>query len=335
MHKKHGGMRVPGLVLAAALALPASAMAQGTLNVGSETVGGAGGSATLGGLMASLINNIWGPFWGLLVTAAFVLGLWLIGTGLAKLRDVGSPHSSEALNASLRIFGGALLVALPDTIGMGLGTFYNTVTGHGLDGSDGPGAVTSCLAADVPFTCMAKNMADNLVPVFVEVAFALLFLIGAGMIAHAVYTLATSQANGGRGQQGNWLARFIIGALICNVPLLMHSLETTFGITGGTIAADGFNASSGMLAYAPEGGAAAALSRYTELIGYILRILVMFGVIAVWRGILYLRAFADGNDRGGMSPGITHIVGGVLLANAKFTTCMLMNTLLGAGLGFC
>lgn len=295
-------------------------------------------SDTMGGVIGTLAGDIWQPFWHLLLGLGFLLGLYLVAAGLAKLRDTGGPGSRGAADGILRLVGGALLIALPDTVNIGVVSFYNSITGHAMQsGGNGPGAVAECLQSmggGSPLTCVAKNVASNLVPVFIEVSFGLFYLVGVAMILHAIYTMATSHAAGHNQTPKGWLARVVIGFLICNVPHLMLTVQNTLGIRNGTVMDTGFSRNSSLLAYTAD-SSAGVLAQYAELIGYCFQILVMFGVIAVWRGIMYLRAFADGSERGGMGPGITHIIGGVLLANAKWTTCIVVNTFFGSGLGFC
>lgn len=322
----------PSLFAALAVMAPVAAQAQTT--------------GTLGGLVGITIDNLWEPFWIVLLGSAFLLGVWLVATGLSRLRDIGGSHGhaqGQAMDGITRIVGGALLVALPDTMNAGIMTFYGNITGHAMNSANGQvGGVNSCLAttggvAGSTLTCVAHNVASNLVPVFIEVSFGLLYLIGAAMILHALYTLATSHAAGHRQIPKGWVARIVIGALICNVPHLMSAIETTMGIQNGTILDTGYSQTSNLLAYNNTSGG--VLAEYSQLIGYLFQILVMFGVIAVWRGIFFLRSYAEGTGRATVGQGLTHIIGGVLLTNSKYSTCILMNTFMGAAagaaMGFC
>jgi uncharacterized membrane protein HdeD (DUF308 family) len=304
-------------------------------------------ATTLGGLIGTATSSIWQPAWTLLLGLGFLVGLWLVATGLTRLRDVGSHQGNQGMmDGVLRIIGGALLVGLPDTVNAGIMTFYDNVTGHPIDTANGTvHAVSDCLNSTSSMggstlTCVAGNVAANLVPVFVEVSFALLYLVGAVMIVHSIYTLATSHASGNRQQQKGWVIRIIIGVLICNVPYLMTAIEQTIGISNGTIMGTGFDQNNNdMLAYSYTGSGTSILAEYATLIGDLFIIMVMFGVVAVWRGIFFLRSYAEGNGRATLGQGLTHVIGGVVLANIKFAVCLLMNTFLGmaagAAMGFC
>jgi hypothetical protein len=298
----------------------------------SLAAGQAHAQSSLGNLVGHVADDIWQPFWILLLGGAFILGMWLVATGLGKLREGGHGHHGSGHTEGIaRVVGGALLIGLPDTLGYGIGTFYSTVTGHSM-GSAAIGGTTDCTTGG-GVTCVAQNVAQNLVPVFVEVSFGLFFLFGAYLIASAIHELATSHAAGHKQGAKGALTRAFMGALCCNIPYLFSAIEGTLGITGGSIITSGFDTSSSMLSY--SGGSSSVLANYSQLIGFVFQILVMFGVMSVWKGITYLRAYAEGNERGGAGPGLTHVVGGALLANAKYTTCVVATTFIGNSLGFC
>jgi len=293
-------------------------------------------TTSLGQMVGSFANDVWQPFCLLVLGLAFLSGLWLIATGISKMRESGGhQHQNAALEGVMRIIGGAFLVGLPDTVNLGIASFYGAMTGHAMNSANGTaGAVTDCLQGG-GVTCVAQNIATNLVPVFVEVSFGLLYFFGVVIVFHALYSMATSHGSGQQQSKG-WLPRIIIGLLICNVPHLFSLFETTFGVGDGTITDTGFNQSSSLLAYTAN-GTSQVLTSYASLIQWCFHILVMFGVIAFIRGILQLRAFAEGKERGhgGMGGGITHVVGGIMLANSKWTVCIVLNTFFGQGMGFC
>ena len=292
---------------------------------------------TLGDMVAGIAADIWAPFWILTMGLSLLVGLYLVAMGIFKLRDIGGHGQSTALDGLLRICGGAFLVALPDTLNIGLMSFYGAVTGHPMTSANAAvGAVDDCISgANAGLTCVAKNVATNLVPVFVEVSFGLMFLVGALMVFQALHGLATSHATGHHRMPDGWSSNLIWGILLCNTPHLLTLIATTLGITSATVGdSGGLNNAGGMLAYTAPANAT-VLASYASLIGYLFQIFVMFGVLAVWKGIVYLRAYASGQERGGMGPGMTHILGGVLLANAKFATCIVVNTFFGNGFGFC
>ena len=294
-------------------------------------------TTTIGGLVASLSSNIWQPFWLLLLAVGFLYGLYSIALGLSKLRDLGGHNDrGAALDGILRIVGGALLVGLPDCINAGVGTFYNSVMGYTTTSQVSVGGVSDCIdqATGDALTCVAQNIVSNMVPVVTEVSFCLFYLCGATMIAHSLYTMANSHSTGHHQMPKGWMWRLIIGCLICNMPSLMNAISDTMGISNGTIMATGFDQNSTNLLYTAD-GSVTILAEYSALIADVFKILVMFGVLYVWKGVSLLRAFAEGTERGGMGPGITHIVGGVLLTNMKWTVCIVMNTFVGAAAGFC
>ena len=320
--------QMAGFAVLALAALPEAARAQ---SMGTTTT-------TVGNMVQAMTSDVWRPFWLLLMGVAFMTGLWLVFTGLVKFRDIGGHGHSGALEGAMRILGGSLLLALPDTIGAGISTFYSTATGHGLNSSLGTvGSVTDCTQSATTnggaLACVAQNVAGNMAPVVTEVVFAMLYLFGAFYIMRAIYEMATSHSSRGHAQAG-WGKQLIIGALICNTPYMLTALETTMGIQNGTIMDAGFNSTSNMLAYQSTTGT--VLDQYTGLINSLFHIMVMFGVIYACRGIFFLKNAAEGNRQGGgVMQGMTHFIGGVLLANAKWTTCIVLTSLIGSAVGFC
>lgn len=316
-------------VLAAAIALdPSAALAQTSA------------SQTIGDLFASLGNDVWKPFIYLIVSAAYLVGFYLLATGLVKLRDAGG-REGGGMDGAARLAGAAFLICLPEVMGSGLMSFFGQAVGWRADQASA-GGTDLCVStvgggSASPLTCVAKNFATNVVPVGVKVLFGLFYLAGMAMVAHAIYTAATASSSGQRGLPKGWSGRLVIGILVANVPQFMLAVATTLGIGGATINGNGLNASSSLLSY--SGTSVGLLSTYADLVKYVFTILVLFGVIAVWKGMMMLRAHAEGGQQGTMGSGLTHVIGGVLLANSKFTVCVVMNTLFGlssgAQMGFC
>jgi hypothetical protein len=292
-------------------------------------------ATTIGGMAASFFDNIWAPFWALFFLVCFLGGLYLVVDGLIRLKNIGERGESSA-DGIFRLLGGGVLLAIPRAAGETIATFYGGVSNYvaSSGGSANPGAVQSCLENSGGITCVAQNIAQNIVPPFVEVSFDIMAFVGIFMIAHTIYEVSTSYASGRRTLPQGWFAKILLGALMANTPNLFFLIEETLGDANATINTYGFSTSSSMLSYQANGGSA-ILQEYQSLIGWIFEILVLFGVLSVWRGIMKIKAQADGSERGGLGSGLTHIVAGVLLANAKWTTCLVSNTMFGQGYGFC
>jgi hypothetical protein len=337
------------LAAAAFAALAAAAMPEQAF---AQLAGAAMPTNTLGGIVNAAGTDLAKSFLLFLVAAAYLTGFWLCFIGLWKLAanaDKGFTHDGAWLDGIMRIAGGSLLIAMPDVLNCGLYTLYQDTMGYQgsiSHAAGGGGSVTDCLTgagsgSTQVMTCVAKNVATNLVPVFVEVAFIMFYIVGIGMVFHVIHGLAKSSAHGSRGAPEGWLPRLIIGVLICNVPHLMQSLEVTLGFGAGEILANGAQGLTGgmaqppsLLAYSGAGTSIAALQQFSTLIGWVFVIMVMFGVLSVWRGLMHLKALSEGNRQSSMGNGITHIVAGVFLANAKASTCALMSTFVGNGLGW-
>lgn len=298
-------------------------------------------SQTLGGVFSNVGDNLWQPFLLLIVAIAYLVGFGLLTSGLVRLRDASGREGGTLGDGLGRLAGAAFLICLPDLMGAGLMTLYASGGAFSATGV-AAGGTENCLSsagAATPLTCVAKNFAVNVVPVAIKVIFGLFFLVGLAIVAHCVHVAATASSQGQRGLPKGWTPKLVLGIVVANIPQLMMAVSGTIGIGDMTVNSSGFNSGSSLLSYTGGSGAISVLASYADLIKWVFQILILFGVVAVARGISFLKAHADGGQQGGMGAGLTHIVGGVLLANSKFTVCVVVNTLFGfsAGttMGFC
>lgn len=310
-----------GFAVLLALALPDTAAAAPTI-----------------GASLSIFAQVIGPLITLTAVMSTVVGAYLLFNGLKSFADASSSRGQVTFNDGFaKLIGAVLLISIPETLGIGVTSLFGaTYDTRVYDGSYEYGGVTSCISGGgMILSCMANNIATNVVPVFLKVAFALMFLSGAALAAQTIYKMATQHGNGQRGHERGLVLKLLIAIVLANSPVFLGQMSETFGITGGTLSAIGtINSSSSLLAYnAPAG----MLSQYASLIASLFRIFVMFGVIAVWRGLFLLKAGAEGSQQGAAGAGAWHIIGGVFLVNIKFTVCLVLNTTAGGGgtMGFC
>jgi hypothetical protein len=318
---------------------------------------------TLGEKLVGLIDNVWNPLFLLIAVVAAVGGVWMMAKGLMKLAHASSQNGNS--NSFLWAPGltwiivGAMLIALPDTAGMGMNTIFGsargagTLSGAGLDYKDGvtgdyftamtggivkPGDVTDCIGADDPAVCMAKNIAVNAVPMGIMVLFSLVFLAG---LAGAAMTLVEMAKNSDQpGQSKSHITRLVVSVLLMNAPMAFSFMsKTMFGSSESAISSTfgNLNASSSLLKYT-TGSEIDIVIRYSALIGYCFTILAFFGAWAYVRGIFMVKGVAEaGRNAGSYGMAGVYMVAGILMANAKASTCVIMKTTGGAGLaaGFC
>jgi hypothetical protein len=299
-------------------------------------------TSTMGGVVQSLGKDVLPAFSTLLVSIAYIVGLYLIFAGIMKLKAgiSGGGARGAYTDALVRMFAGSFLLALPDTMGIGVATvlgsseYTSNVSGATVGGvSDCTGTSGSSL----PLTCIAQNIGKNFVPVMIEVIFGFCFMIGLFLILHGFYKMAQNH-NEGRGQQDRgWKMELLVGFVLGNIPILMSDLASTLGFSESTITASGFigvNSGASILSYTPP-VSNAMLTQYASLIGWLFVILTLFGVWSFVQGWFILKAHADGGGRKTVMGGFTHIGAGVLLANAKISTCFIVGTMMGNGMGFC
>lgn len=201
-----------------------------------------------------------------------------------------------------------------------------------------------CLAKLEGVTCMARNLAKNAVPMGIYAIYTICFLAGFAMFASCLWAVSKAYGQGG-GHQGlppGFWTKFAVALLLINSPLLIMTFATTLQGHGGVLSITGFDAGSSFLSYSfsqtqSATNTSAQLQKFAELIGYVFVILAFFGVWAFFKGIFMVKASAEGKSQGTMGGGMVFMVGGVLLANAKISTCMVMYTFGGMGMtfGFC
>ena len=285
-------------------------------------------------MITSLGTDLAAPVSTLLMAGSLLLGIFLIGTGLMRMVDIGGGREGTAKDSLFRMMGGAVLSALPFmAMGIGATLFGGNPEGFNPSGitAPDPSACLSTSGSGVPLTCVAKNIANNLAKPATSVLMGLAYLSGLFLIATALHKLATSQGQGHHQEAKVWAPRLLFGGLLTQMPPFIASIARTLGYDTSVVGASGMTqVASPSLSM---GGSSSISGDMTELLGHIFVICMMFGVLAVWRGIGKLRGYAEGTEREGVGAGVTHIVGGVLLANAQFTICAVSRTFVGSS--FC
>lgn len=352
---------------AATTAFLYSAAAYAQLNTGSGTTGF--GDNSLGSKLYGFLTNSTAPVFVLLAGISWLCGLFLLGTGLAKLAGQAEHHGhrGESAGALVRILAGILLFAMPDVAGIGISSITGGITNifgsssdlaqisQSLDIENGSGSGTianrqsnltsilqhatvtpprDCLASLEGISCMAENVAKNFVPIGIYSVYVLCFLAGAAMFMSCLWALSRAYGHHGQGMQPGFWAKVLTALILMNSPWLIAMFATTLNGTGGVLSETGFNSSSGLLSYTfmqtgQQTNASAQLQKFADLIGYLMTILAFFGVWAFFRGVFVCKATAEGKSGSTYGHGIVFMVGGVLLANAKMSICATLFTMMG------
>jgi uncharacterized membrane protein HdeD (DUF308 family) len=252
----------------------------------------------------------------------------------------------------------AMLIALPDAAGMGMTSLLGAAKGNGTLGSQGldyndngmstsgwltsingslasVGSVENCLQSPTPATCMASNIATNVIPMAVYALFAMVFIFGLIMFAMALLDMAKASEGPSHNNKGG-LTKLITAMLLMNAPLAFGiATKTLFG-TDGTIGEAGLSATSSLLKYS-SGSSLEIVQKYSEMIGHSFTILTFFGAWSFVRGVFMIKSTVEGRGQGSMGMAGVYIVAGILMANAKMSTCYILSTVGGAdmGAGFC
>lgn len=306
-------------------------------------------ATTIGERVGSIVTDLTGPFIFLLSIGALVGGLALLGKGLVKLKDA-SGNNAEVGSAMLTILAAVILIALPEAAGTGMMTITQQsgiisaadirAAKVGLDDS-GSGEfnvgdltaadVTNCYTSEKAVPCIAKNIATNVVPVGIQATFILVFIAGLWGLAGTLFSLTKVQ--GGRGLPEGFWGKIVFNLLLLNASLLFQFTSQTLMGKSGTVGGNGLNDGSSLLTY--DIGAGEKFAQYQEMIGYIFVILALFGAFAFVRGIFVMKSAGEGKQGSSYGHGIVFMVAGILLANAKFSTCTVLSTMGVGTIGFC
>jgi uncharacterized membrane protein HdeD (DUF308 family) len=76
---------------------------------------------------------------------------------------------------------------------------------------------------------------------------------------------------------------------------------------------------------------------YSQLLSNAFVILVFFGAWAFVRGVFMFKGVAEGKQQGSYGMAFTYTIAGIMLANAKFSTCLILGTVGGvdSAVDFC
>ncbi len=326
---------------------------------------------TIGGGLQTALNDAFGPVLFAIVFLAFAAGLFLFAKGLVRLTH--ATHDRGELGpAFLSIVAAVLLICLPEVAGVGVTSVFQGSSFIGSSellqvqqsydssgsGSSQPtqsiasrvmgfasvGNVDSCLSGstggsgtnstDNAVTCMAHNIAANAVPMGVLAIFIFAFLAGLFTFASCVIELTKGDQN--QRTPSFWM-KLLGSILLMNAMwLFVMSTNTILGMGKDVIGASGLNSNSTFLSY--SGNLGTSFAAYAQLIGYCFVILAFFGVFAFVRGITMLKNAAEGKGQATYTSGMVFMFAGILLANAKYTSCMVLTTVAGSSAsvtGFC
>lgn len=315
--------------------------------------------STVGNRLSAIVDDVWNPFFLLVAVCSAIGGLFMFARGMMKLVAASGDRSNMGFGPGLvSLVIAAALLALPDAAGMGMtsilgsakggstlggseldygdngisGNFLNAITG----GKATVGGVQNCLDSSTPAACMAQNIATNVIPMAVMALFGMVFIFGLIIFAMTLVEIAKGQENPNQAGKGA-ITKLVTAVLLMNAPLAFGLATRTMLGMDGTIGDSGLNTSSELLKY-PTGSSLEIVKKYTELIGHSFTILTFFGAWAFVRGIFMIKSLVEGRgQQGSFGMAGVYIVAGVLMANAKPSTCFILNTVGGASMaaGFC
>jgi hypothetical protein len=135
-------------------------------------------------------------------------------------------------------------------------------------------------------------------------------VIGIFLVSSSIFAWTKTMEDSSRNSMKVPLSLFFSGIIIFQIGDALKTMEDTFGMSGRNILS---SAAGG-----GQNGAAVILA----VLGFV----QIIGFIAFIRGFLILQKYSSGEARDGMGRAITHIAGGVMAVNIKWTIAMLVQT---------
>lgn len=325
--------RIASLVLGTTLSLSATAASAAPET--SCATGTTDGSATLGYMFCRLQESSLASGIAVLLLICFIGGLFLFYRAAKNLISVTDGKAQGGFGSALMpLAAGTFLVALPTTIGIGLATITGSNTAWNIAAKDSVGDAGMLEVDDV--LSMIGNFAINAAGPLSTLVMGIAVLIGIALVASAMFALAKfgdpQQQAESPGAVG---ARFFVGVCLVNIFWLMDMIGGSFGLSN--LGQERLTNIS-TLAYTAATQAQAAddlATRFNYVLDIAFMALIPFGLMALVRGLLILKDSADQRkQQASLGTGLTHVVGGIALVNAKVVSCAVMKTLAGAA-SFC
>lgn len=316
-------------------------------------------AATVGEALRNMLLDIWNPLLLVTVMIAGLSGIFLLVRGILKFVSAaqngnGGGYGSAVAHVALAAF----LIALPQASGMGMNSIFGDARGGGtlssgaldyddngitgnylgslMGGVAGVGGVENCISNPAPAVCMSKNIAQNVIPMAVVMLFALTFLAGLAIAGTTIVQWAKSTDRNEQSRSN--ILKIVTAILLMNASVLFRIVTTTVMGQDTPVSDLGHLMTSSPLLSYPVSSSLEVVKHYSALIGNAFTILVFFGAWAFVRGIFMIKGVAEaGRQAGSYGMAATYIIAGILMANAKYSTCVILSTVGGfdMGAGFC
>lgn len=294
-----------------------------------------------------------GPFYVLLQGISTISGLVFLSWAIFDFKRKGDPANRKPIETShiiAKLFASSASFALLAFCNEGTQTIFGSNIYIGSITSHPPGSITQCnttqgvgsddIANVNAALCIARNIGSNVVPIANESLMILFTLCGILIIMKALKDIATLHSPHNKTTLMKNVVLITFGSVLSASNYFLNSIQNTFGILNGFITTDGQTYSGmgnlpEMFRYTANGNN--ALTAYSQLESWSFYIMTTIGMFAVARGYyIFFNHFSENPSRKhGIPSAIVFIICGVALFNGKWSTCMLFNTIMGMGLGFC
>lgn len=278
---------------------------------------------TIGGSICRIYDSVkpggGGNLLALIGLVCMIVGVLTIGSGLmgAYKLSSGGQGAPKVSGLVWRMFGGAILVALPAGVEMVRKSLF--------ENPDGEANFRFSLftVADSPSLDRALTaFVDNLKNPMINITFFIFTIIGVVILARTLYAMSGINFEQQKMSPTSMISRLIIGGCLVSSWSIYTTVTQT--VMGGYPDAIGHT-----LAYSSEALDTVTAGRVNNILNAALTWVQMIGLIAFFRGFLVLKASLDGQGNGGISAGMTHIIAGTLCINIPWTILMIQNTIPG------
>jgi len=266
-------------------------------------------AATFGDVICNISTpNSVGDIGAILTGVAYLGGAIAIGSGLLMLSKSAENSRDNPLHKAIAaMVGGTGLLFLPGFTNWSVTSLFTY---------QGAGGVTSCVPGqpqsssggglDVMMTNLVQNIQDPMVYLISFVS----FIAGTFFMIRGLQKATKYGADPRANSVTAILANIIFGALLFTVGQTVDTIMTTIFGTNSITSFDAVgNAIDNMFASAGD------TTQFKAAMKAAFTFFQLIGMIAFVRGILVLKAHAEGDSQKTITQGLTHIIGGAMAIN--------------------
>ena len=298
---------------------------------------------SLGSIILRLADEVPGPVLAIFGILTTIASIWLIVTGVLKLRDAVDGEKNATASALVRmVIGGFGMVS-----NVLLGIFYQTLFSKDVSdtyGYDRMALVNDCLNSSVNSASFLSSFATNFAPYLVFGLFMFAFVAGTILTFACIFKFIDVAA--GRSQQkvSSILSQLVVAMFLVNLPFFSGNImkDTFFGDNKQS---SFYSNECNLISYNKNNGIyvntlnpsdcaevdmtdindTATAQKFANLI---FTVIFPFGLISMMSGLFVFYSMGQGQQQGpqGVRAAIVRIVAGVFMMNMAALNCAVFAT---------